>query len=62
MDPKEIFIQEHERLMAEYLETHPNVSEADAYERVADAAYDAMRDRFADVADDLRRRAKDGQS
>jgi len=56
---KELFIAAHEELIERYLERHPNATEAEAYDRTADGAYDRMTDNLADMADHLRRRAKD---
>lgn len=57
---KELYIAAHEELIAEYLEAHPNATEAEAYERTADQAMDRMRDKYADMIDDARQRRKDG--
>lgn len=51
---KEHFIEAHEQLIAEYLEEHPDATEAEAYDATADAAYDRMTDNLADLADALR--------
>ncbi len=56
---KEHFIAAHEELIERYLEKHPNATEAEAYDKTADGAYDRMRDNLADMADTLRQRAKD---
>ena len=56
---KELFIAEHERLISEYMERHPHVSAARAYDICADAAYDAMRERLADMADAEKLRRKE---
>jgi hypothetical protein len=53
---KELYIAELERIMAE-LEDQGMDSKR-AYELAGDRAYDAMRDRLADHADNLRKRAK----
>jgi hypothetical protein len=55
---KEQFIAAHEELISEYLDKHPNATEAEAYDKCADAAYDRMKDRLADMADYLRDKAK----
>lgn len=57
---KELFIQAHEELIEKYLERHPNATEAEAYDKTADGAYDRMSDRYADMIDRARQRAKDG--
>lgn len=56
---KELFIDAHEELIAEYLDAHPEASEAEAYDRTADGAWDRMRDRMADRIDAERQRLKD---
>lgn len=58
---KEIYIAAHEELIGEYLERHPNATEAQAYDITADAAYDRYRDKYADMVDRARQRAKDEQ-
>lgn len=55
---KELFIDAHEELIAEYLERHPNATEHQAYEATADSAYDRYRDKFADMVDHAKDRAK----
>lgn len=57
---KELFMAAHERLIEEYLEAHPNATEAEAYDKTADFAYDRMRDDLADRIDAYRQRMKDG--
>jgi hypothetical protein len=56
---KEHFIAAHEQLIEEYLERHPEATEAQAYDRTADAAYDRMRDNLADLADHYHDLAKE---
>lgn len=56
---KELYIQAHEELIEQYMEKFPKASENEAYERTADAAYNRMRDRYADMADAAKQRAKD---
>lgn len=56
---KELFIAEHDRLAHAYLEDNPTASLAQAYEATDVCAYDAMRERFADMADWVKQRAKD---
>ena len=46
IDVKEAYMAAHEALIEEYLEAHPNATEAEAYDRTADAAYDRMADTF----------------
>jgi hypothetical protein len=57
MDPKEIYIEELDRIQAE-LEDE-GMPEAEAHAFAATRANDAMRDRFADMADRARQQAKD---
>jgi hypothetical protein len=59
---KELFIDAHEELIGEYLERYPDATEAEAYDRTADRAWDRATDKMADLADTLRKRAKEGQS
>ena len=56
---RKLFIDAHEELISIYLEQHPNATEAEAYDKTADAAYERMRDKYADLADTARQRAKD---
>lgn len=58
---KEHFIAAHEQLIEQYLERHPNATEAEAYDKTADRAYDRMVDNLADLGDSLRKRAKESQ-
>lgn len=58
---KELFMAAHERLIEEYLEAHPHATEAQAYDRTADLAYERMRDDLADRADFAFQRAKEGR-
>ncbi len=56
---KDLFMAAHEELIAEYLKKNPGATEAEAYEKTADAAYDRMRDNLADRIDAAKMRAKD---
>ena len=56
---KEMFIAAHETLISEYLEDHPEATEAEAYDKTADRAYDRMRDNLADIGDRAKQRMKD---
>lgn len=56
---KELFIDAHEELIAEYLDAHPDATDAQAYDRTADNAYGRMTDRLADMADHYRDLAKE---
>ena len=58
---KELFIAAHEKLIGMYLEDHPEATEAEAYDKTADRAYDRMVDKYADMIDQARQRAKDEQ-
>ena len=48
---KELFMDAHEQLIEEYLEKHPEASDAEAYEKTADFAYERMCATIADQAD-----------
>ena len=48
---KDAYIAAHEELIAEFLERHPHISEAEAYDITADAAYDRMVENLADIGD-----------
>ena len=56
---KEIFIAAHEELIERYMQDNPGSSWDEAYERTADGAYDRYREKFADMADRAKQRAKD---
>jgi len=58
MDPKEAYIEEHERLVGEYMDA--GMTEAEAERKADGEAYGAMTDRYADMADQARQREKDG--
>jgi hypothetical protein len=55
---KELFIAAHEELVAEYMDAHPDATWGEAYEATADAAYGRYTDKFADMIDAARDRAK----
>ena len=57
---KELFILAHEELIGQYLEDHPEATEAEAYDKTADGAYDRMTDKLAGMIDQARQRKKDG--
>lgn len=59
LSSKEIYFAEHERLTA--LAEDEGMDWSEAYEATADAAWDAMRDRIADMADAARDRAKEAR-
>lgn len=54
---KELYIAELERIMADLVDK--GMPEDRAYEIAGDRAYDAMRDRLADLADRERQRRKE---
>jgi hypothetical protein len=56
---KELFMAAHDELVAEYMERHPEATEAQAYEATGDLAYDRYRDKLADQIDAARARRKD---
>ncbi len=56
---KDAFIAAHESLIEEMLERNPHLTWDQAYDLCGDAAYGRMQDRLADIADNLRQRAKD---
>lgn len=58
LSSKEIFCREHERLTAEAEDA--GMSFEDAYESTADAAWGAAQDRYAEMVDQARMRAKEG--
>lgn len=58
---KDLFIAAHEEEIERYLERNPNADWRDAYDKTADAAYDRYRDKFADMIDAARMRAKEGR-
>jgi hypothetical protein len=55
---KDLYMDEVERRAAEPVDQ--GVDPADAYDAVTDAAYIALGDRLADMADNARMRAKEG--
>lgn len=57
LSSKDIYCQEHERLTA--LAEDEGLPWEEAYDSTADAAYLAMQDRVADMADAARDRAKE---
>ncbi len=57
---KELYIQAHEELIEEMLEEHPDMDEAEAYDKTAVAAFDRMRDKYADMIDRVSMERKDG--
>lgn len=59
---KELFIAAHEELVEQYMADHPDADWSEAYEKTSDAAYGRYTDKFADMVDRARQRAKDAQS
>jgi len=57
MDFKELYIAEVERIAADLEERGVNPDRA--YDLASNSAYESARDRFADMADVYRQRAKD---
>ena len=55
---KELFIAAHEELIEEYMADHPDADWNEAYDKTADRAYDRYTDKFADMCDAARTRAK----
>ena len=56
---KELYMAAHERLVEEAMERDPTLTWERAYDMLADAAYDRMRDMYADMIDAAKQRAKD---
>lgn len=50
-DYKDFYIETLENLIEDYLESHPDATWDDAYELLADKAYDVATDKLADRAD-----------
>jgi hypothetical protein len=59
MMSKELFIAAHEELVEEYMEANPEATWDDAYQATGDLANDRYRDKFADMVDAAKQRAKD---
>ena len=55
---KELYMDAHEELIAEYLDENPDADEAEAYEATADGAYERMTDKLVDIADHAREQRK----
>lgn len=49
----------HDELIEKFLLDNPDADWSEAYEKTADGAYDHMRDKFADMVDSAKQRAKD---
>ncbi len=50
---KELWIQAHDELVEEYLETYPKATWTEAYDRTAEHASERMGDNLADRIDQL---------
>ena len=59
---KELWIAAHDELIEEYLEEHPDATEAEASEATADVAHDRLCDNLAAIGDAARERAKYGDA
>lgn len=55
---KELFIAAHQGLVEQYLLDNPGTDWSEAYEKTADCAYGRYRNKFADMADAAKQRAK----
>jgi hypothetical protein len=55
---KELWIAEHEKLVEEYMDEHPEADWSEAYERTADKVDARLADRIADMIDEARDRRK----
>lgn len=51
---KDFYLETLEIMIGDYLDEHPDATYDDAYELLADRAYDAALDRMADMADHYR--------
>ena len=58
---KELWLQQHERMMDEYLDEHPDADWAEASAATADKVTDKVRDNMAAQIDEARDRAKEGK-
>lgn len=58
---KELFIEAHEELVAEYMEAHPNASELEAYDATEYAVQSRYQDKLGDMIDAAHDRAKYGE-
>jgi hypothetical protein len=56
---KDLYIEQHEKAMADYLEAHPEASDEEAYDSTAQAAHERLTDYYADMADHYRDMAKE---
>lgn len=58
---KEMWIQAHEELVAEFLELNPGISWSLAYELTAEHVNDRLADKYAAMIDYERMMAKEGE-
>lgn len=56
---KEMFMDAHDELIEQYLIDHPDADHDEAVEKTAERAYDRMVDKYADMIDAAKQRAKD---
>lgn len=56
---KEMWMAVHEELVEQYLLDHPDADWNEAYEATVDHVDDRYRDKFADMVDAAKQRAKD---
>lgn len=57
-DMKEFFMDAHEELIEELMERDPNLTWEQAYDLASDGAYDRMREKMFDAADQMRKRRR----
>ena len=56
---KELYMAAHEELIEELMERRPDLTWDQAYEMTGDAAYDHMREKLFDAADQMRKRQRE---
>ena len=56
---KELFMTAHEELIEELMERDPNLTWEQAYDLASDGAYDRMREKMFDAADQMRKRRRE---
>ena len=57
----DLYIEQHEKLAAKYMEEHPEANEEDAYDNTAKLVDDAIQDHLANQGDYLYEQHKDRQ-
>lgn len=57
---KELWLETHEELVAEFLELNPGISWSTAYEITAEHVNDRLADKYAAMIDHARMMAKEG--